>query len=212
MQFGFPPINNVTGYFKLKPAKSLNSALYQLAKWLGIIQNEFYGSQAYSFMTVFLAPFVEKLHESKIIQEIRKFIYDINQLPNLVGREISETLIFSSLSILKSFSNVITTGPNGKKNNIYENFNEECMKIFKALIQVYKEGYNNNLISSPINFLIINNHILEDIDKEYSDFWNDIEKVNSSYFLNYCPDEYKNKAIKQISANNYNSFGVLQNI
>ena len=39
LKHGFPPMNNLKGYHKQKPAKNLKSALYQLIKWLTIIQN-----------------------------------------------------------------------------------------------------------------------------------------------------------------------------
>ncbi|UCD02289.1 MAG: anaerobic ribonucleoside-triphosphate reductase [Promethearchaeota archaeon] len=209
---GLPPINSSAEFYKEKPAKNLNYALYHLSKWLGMIQSEFYGNQGFNFITTFLAPYLRDMAEEDIIQKIKKLIYEINQLSVLIGREISQISISSSLSIFKAFSEVPAIGPNGKVKDVYENYHEESMKLFKAFIIAFKGGYDSRPILSPLHQIILDNRLVDDIDKIYLKFWEDIEKMNSSYFLNLCEEKFKEKILKQESTKNNYSFGTLQNI
>ena len=53
---------------------------------------------------------------------------------------------------------------------------------------------------------------MDDIDEIYLNFWNNIEKMNSSYFINLCEDTFKDKILKQQSTKTHYNFGILQNI
>lgn len=209
---GLPPTDHLVGYYKQKPANNFTSALYHLSKWLGMTQSEFYGNQGFNFITTFLAPYVRDLTEEKIIQKIRKLIYEINQLPAIIGREISPTSISSSITIFKAFSEVPAIGPNGKIKNVYGDYYEESIKLFRALILAFKEGYDNHPILSPKHQIILDNKLVDDIDEIYLNFWNNIEKMNSSYFINLCEDTFKDKILKQQSTKTHYNFGILQNI
>ncbi len=209
---GLPPIGYSAGYVKQEPAQDLTSALYHLSKWRGMTQSEFYGNQGFNFITTFLAPYVQDSSEEKIIRGIRNFIYEINQLPVIIGHEISQTSIFSSHSIFEAFSEVPAVGPSGKIKNVYGNYHDEAKKLFKALIHVYKEGYDNNPVPTPEHQLILDNKLIAEIDNIYSNFWNEIEIMSSLCFVNLCLDIYKDKIIKQISEKNYANFGILQNV
>ncbi|MFX0104798.1 MAG: anaerobic ribonucleoside-triphosphate reductase [Candidatus Hodarchaeota archaeon] len=209
---GLPPIDYMEGYYRQKPANNFISALNHLSKWLGMTQSEFYGNQGFNFITTFLAPYVGDLTEERIAQRIRKLIYEINQLPIIIGREISQTSISSSISIFKAFSEVPAIGPNGKIKGVYGEYQEESIKLFRALILTFKEEYENQPILSPIHQIILDNKLIDNIDKIYSNFWDDIEKMNSSYFINLCDDIYKDEILKQKSTKSHYNSGILQNI
>ncbi|MFX1301968.1 MAG: anaerobic ribonucleoside-triphosphate reductase [Promethearchaeota archaeon] len=209
---GLPPIGYSSGYIKQEPAKDLISALYHLSKWRGMTQSEFYGNQGFKYITSFLAPYVQDFSEEKLIREIRNFIYEINQLPIIIGHGISQTSISSSQSIFEVFSEVPSVGPSGKIENVYGNYQDEGIKLFKALIHVYKEGYDNNPITTPELQLILDNKLIREIENIYSNFWNEIGIISSFYFVNLCLDIYKDKIIKQISNKNYANVGILQNV
>lgn len=209
---GLPPIGYSASYSKQKPAKDFISALYHLSKWLGMTQSEFYGNQGFIFITTFLAPYVQDLSEENIVKEIRKFINGINQLPFIIGRRIPQTSISSSVSIFEAFSEVPAISFSGKTENVYGNYQEECIKIFKALILAFKDGYYNTPISTPEYRLILDDKLIVEVDNIYSNFWDEIKIIDSLFFVNLCLDMYKHKIIKQISEKNYANFGVLQNI
>ncbi|MFX0155363.1 MAG: anaerobic ribonucleoside-triphosphate reductase [Candidatus Hodarchaeota archaeon] len=209
---GLLPIDNLRGFYKQKPATDLKTALYHLSKWLGMTQSEFYGNQGFKFINIFLAPYVQNTSEDKIIQEIREFLYEINQLPFIIGRNIANTLISSSFSIFEVLKETPAIGPEGKITNTYINYLEESLRLFKALILAFKEFYNINSYSIPKHYLILDIKFLDEIENNISNFWEDPIMVNSLYFMNFCLDSYKDKIIDQITKNNQMNFGVLQNV
>jgi ribonucleoside-triphosphate reductase len=210
---GFPPMDNLKGYYKQKPAKNLKSALYQLVKWLGIIQNEFYGNQGYNFLNNFLAPYVTNLSDTEIIQEIKNFIYDINQLPLTIGREITKTSIASSSSILNELISVPAISPDGENKNGYGSFQNENIRIFKALLLVFKEIYQTDpLYSIPRHNIILDYDFLDTWNKIYPNFFEDNELLCSSSFINFNLINPKYKYLNRTLSEEYHNFGVLQNI
>jgi ribonucleoside-triphosphate reductase len=58
----------------------LGSALGQMANFLGILQSEWAGAQAFSSFDTYLAPYVfkDKLEYKDIKRGIRSFIYNLN--------------------------------------------------------------------------------------------------------------------------------------
>jgi len=213
LHYGFPPINNLRSHFKQKPPKDLSSALFQFSKWLGTVQSEFYGSQGFNLITVFLAPYITSLTEEKIKQEIRKFVYEINLLPIIAGREIPSTSISSCISIFENFSKVPAINPNGKINNVYEVYQEQCLKLFKALVFVFKEISEKTInYSTPKHQIFLNNKFLEEVERFYAKFWDDIDTFSDISFINFCLEDYYNKNLEKMSKNSLHNFGVLQNI
>ncbi len=72
--------NGIPGRVKAGPPKHLSSALGQMVNFLGTLQNEWAGAQAFSSFDTYLAPFVRKdrLGYSEIRQAIQEFIYNLN--------------------------------------------------------------------------------------------------------------------------------------
>lgn len=62
------------------PAKHLSTLIQQIVNFLGIMQNEWAGAQAFSSFDTYLAPFVKKdnLTEKEVRQCIQSFIYGVN--------------------------------------------------------------------------------------------------------------------------------------
>ncbi len=63
-----------------KPAKHLSTLIQQIVNFLGIMQNEWAGAQAFSSFDTYLAPFVrkDKLTEKEVKQCLQSFIYGVN--------------------------------------------------------------------------------------------------------------------------------------
>ena len=62
------------------PAKHLSTLIQQIVNFLGIMQNEWAGAQAFSSFDTYLAPFVKKdnMSEKEVRQCIQSFIYGVN--------------------------------------------------------------------------------------------------------------------------------------
>jgi ribonucleoside-triphosphate reductase len=72
--------NGIPGRVESGPPKHLSSALGQMVNFLGTLQNEWAGAQAFSSFDTYLAPFVrkDKLGYREIRQAIQEFIYNLN--------------------------------------------------------------------------------------------------------------------------------------
>jgi anaerobic ribonucleoside-triphosphate reductase len=72
--------NGVPGRIEAAPPKHLSSAVGQMVNFLGTLQNEWAGAQAFSSFDTYLAPFVRKdrLRYEEVRQCIQEFIYNLN--------------------------------------------------------------------------------------------------------------------------------------
>lgn len=72
--------NGVPGRAESNPPRHLSSALGQMVNFLGTLQNEWAGAQAFSSFDTYLAPYVRKdeLTYAQIKQAIQEFIYNLN--------------------------------------------------------------------------------------------------------------------------------------
>ena len=79
-QLLFEGFNGVQGKPEATPPKHLSSALGQMVNFLGTLQNEWAGAQAFSSFDTYLAPFVRKdaLSYATIRQCMQEFIYNLN--------------------------------------------------------------------------------------------------------------------------------------
>jgi ribonucleoside-triphosphate reductase len=72
--------NGVTGKVDAAPPQHLTSAIGQMVNFLGTLQNEWAGAQAFSSFDTYLAPFVRKdrLTFADVKQNIQEFIFNLN--------------------------------------------------------------------------------------------------------------------------------------
>ena len=73
-------LNGVPGRVEAGPPKHLSSALGQMVNFLGTLQNEWAGAQAFSSFDTYLAPYVRKdnLSFEEVRQAVQEFIYNLN--------------------------------------------------------------------------------------------------------------------------------------
>jgi len=86
--------NGVPGKVEAGPPKHLSSAVGQMVNFLGTLQNEWAGAQAFSSFDTYLAPFVRKddLSYDDVRQCIQEFIYNLN-VPSRWGTQTPFTNI-----------------------------------------------------------------------------------------------------------------------
>lgn len=72
--------NGVPGRAESGPPKHLSSALGQMVNFLGTLQNEWAGAQAFSSFDTYLAPYVriDRLDYPAVKQAVQEFIYNLN--------------------------------------------------------------------------------------------------------------------------------------
>lgn len=73
-------LNGVPGKVEAGPPKHLSSAVGQIVNFLGTLQNEWAGAQAFSSFDTYMAPFVRKdrLSYEDVRQSIQELIYNLN--------------------------------------------------------------------------------------------------------------------------------------
>ncbi len=86
--------NGVSGKVEASPPRHLSSAVGQMVNFLGTLQNEWAGAQAFSSFDTYLAPFVRKdgLSYEEVRQNIQEFIYNLN-VPSRWGSQTPFTNI-----------------------------------------------------------------------------------------------------------------------
>jgi ribonucleoside-triphosphate reductase len=73
-------LNGVPGKVEAGPAKHLSSAVGQIVNFLGTLQNEWAGAQAFSSFDTYMAPYLRKdqLCYSAVLQCIQELVYNLN--------------------------------------------------------------------------------------------------------------------------------------
>lgn len=73
-------LNGVAGKVEANPPKHLSSATGQIVNFLGTMQNEWAGAQAFSSFDTYLAPYIRKdnLPYEEVLQCIQELIYNLN--------------------------------------------------------------------------------------------------------------------------------------
>ena len=87
-------LNGVPGKVEAGPPKHLSSAVGQMVNFLGTLQNEWAGAQAFSSFDTYLAPFVrrDRLAYDQVKQCIQEFVYNLN-VPSRWGTQTPFTNI-----------------------------------------------------------------------------------------------------------------------
>lgn len=72
--------NGVPGKAEAGPAKHLSAAVGQMVNFMGTLQNEWAGAQAFSSVDTYLAPYVrkDKLSYTQVYQSMQELVYNLN--------------------------------------------------------------------------------------------------------------------------------------
>ncbi|WP_348798456.1 ribonucleoside triphosphate reductase [Flavobacterium adhaerens] len=204
--------NGVRGRVESKAPSHFREALGQMANFLGILQSEWAGAQAFSSFDTYLAPYVfaDDLTFDEILKAVRSFVYNLN-VPARWGQSpfTNITLDWVVPEDLKQqiptkndhhfFENNIDYFllVRAKKRGVtkltdlrYEHFQEEMNLINKAYYTVMTEGDANG---QPFTFPIPTVNITEEFDWEGENtdlLFENTAKIGSSYFQNFIGSQY----------------------
>ncbi len=205
--------NGIRGRVESKAPSHFREALGQMANFLGILQSEWAGAQAFSSFDTYLAPYVFKddLSFDDVLKAVRSFVYNLN-VPARWGQSpfTNITLDWIVPEDLKTqiptkndfhfFENnfnhdlLVRAQERGvtKVTDLrYEHFQKEMNLINKAYYTVMTEGDANG---QPFTFPIPTVNITEefDWDGENTDLlFENTAKIGSSYFQNFIGSQYK---------------------
>jgi ribonucleoside-triphosphate reductase len=123
------------------PPKHFSTALLQLANFIGTIQNEWAGAQAFNNLDIYLAPYarMDKLSYKEIKQEMQQFIYNLNISSRWAGQTPFTNLTFD-LKIPDDLKNEKAIHAGKTLDSTYGEYQKEVDLINKAFMEIMIEG------------------------------------------------------------------------
>jgi ribonucleoside-triphosphate reductase len=137
-------LGGVRGKITSTPASHLSTLCNQMVNFLGIMQNEWAGAQAFSSFDTYLAPFVkkDKLTYKEVKQCIQSFIYGVNT-PSRWGTQAPFTNITLDWTVPNDMAELNAIVGGVEQDFKYKDCVEEMKMINKAFIEVMIEGDAN---------------------------------------------------------------------
>ncbi len=123
------------------PAKHLSTLIQQIVNFLGIMQNEWAGAQAFSSFDTYLAPFVKKdgLTEKEVRQCLQSFIYGVNT-PSRWGSQAPFTNITLDWTVPEDLKDKPALADGKEQDFTYADCQGEMDIINKVFIELMIEG------------------------------------------------------------------------
>ena len=137
-------LGGVGGKITSKPAKHLASLCNQMVNFLGIMQNEWAGAQAFSSFDTYLAPFVKVDHLSyyDVKKCIESFIYGVNT-PSRWGTQAPFSNITQDWTVPNDLKNIPAIVGGQDMDFTYGDCQAEMDMVNKAFIEIMIEGDAN---------------------------------------------------------------------
>ncbi|MCK4419596.1 ribonucleoside triphosphate reductase [Candidatus Aerophobetes bacterium] len=160
----FEGFNGVPGIVESKPARHLDTALLQMANFIGTLQNEWAGAQAFNSIDTYLAPLVRKdaLNYEQVKQAVQKFVFNLNITSRWGGQSPFTNLTFDWIVPDDLKKQPVILGGELLKET-YGDYQKEMDLINKAFIEVLIEG---DMRGRPFTFPIPTYNLTRDFDWE----------------------------------------------
>ena len=137
-------LGGVVGKITSAPANHLSTLCNQMVNFLGIMQNDWAGAQAFSSFDTYLAPFVKKdnLTYKEVKQCIQSFIYGVNT-PSRWGTQAPFTNITLDWVVPNDMAELNAIVGGKEMDFKYKDCEKEMAMVNKAFIEVMIEGDAN---------------------------------------------------------------------
>ncbi len=137
-------LGGIPGKITSAPASHLSTLCNQMVNFLGIMQNEWAGAQAFSSFDTYLAPFVkvDKLTYKEVKQCIQSFIYGVNT-PSRWGTQAPFTNITLDWVVPNDLAELPAIVGGKEMDFCYKDCVEEMAMVNKAFIEIMIEGDAN---------------------------------------------------------------------
>jgi len=193
-------LGGITGKITSAPARHLSVLCNQMVNFLGIMQNEWAGAQAFSSFDTYLAPFVkaDNLSYYEVKKCIESFVYGVNT-PSRWGTQAP----FSNITLDWTVPDDLAELPaivGGKAMDFkYKDCKKEMDMVNKAFIETMIEGDSNG---RGFQYPIPTYSITKDFD------WSDTEnnrllfemtaKYGTPYFSNYINSDMEPSDVRSM--------------
>ena len=193
-------LGGVTGKITSSPAAHLSTLCNQMVNFLGIMQNEWAGAQAFSSFDTYLAPFVkiDNLTYKQVKQCLQSFIFGVNT-PSRWGTQAPFTNITLDWVVPNDMAELNAIVGGKECNFKYKDCVKEMAMINKAFIEIMIEGDANG---RGFQYPIPTYSITKDFD------WSDTEnnrllfemtaKYGTPYFSNYINSDMEPSDVRSM--------------
>jgi len=193
-------LGGIPGKITSSPAKHLSVLCNQMVNFLGIMQNEWAGAQAFSSFDTYLAPFVkaDKLDYPAVKKCIESFIYGVNT-PSRWGTQAPFSNITLDWTVPSDMANMPAIVGGKNMDFTYGDCKAEMDMINKAFIETMVEGDANG---RGFQYPIPTYSITKDFD------WSDTEnnrllfemtsKYGTPYFSNYINSDMEPSDVRSM--------------
>jgi len=193
-------LGGVTGKITSSPAGHLSTLCNQMVNFLGIMQNEWAGAQAFSSFDTYLAPFVkvDNLSYKEVKQCIQSFIYGVNT-PSRWGTQSPFTNITLDWTVPNDLAELNCIVGGKEMDFKYKDCKKEMDMVNKAFIEIMIEGDANG---RGFQYPIPTYSITRDFD------WSETEnnqllfemtaKYGTPYFSNYINSDMEPSDVRSM--------------
>ena len=193
-------LGGVTGKITSSPAGHLSTLCNQMVNFLGIMQNEWAGAQAFSSFDTYLAPFVkvDNLTYKEVKQCIQSFIYGVNT-PSRWGTQSPFTNITLDWTVPNDLAELNCIVGGKEMDFKYKDCKKEMDMVNKAFIEIMIEGDANG---RGFQYPIPTYSITRDFD------WSETEnnqllfemtaKYGTPYFSNYINSDMEPSDVRSM--------------
>ena len=193
-------LGGVPGKITSSPAKHLSTLCNQMVNFLGIMQNEWAGAQAFSSFDTYLAPFVkaDNLSFKEVKQCIQSFIYGVNT-PSRWGTQAPFTNITLDWTVPNDLAELNAIVGGKELDFKYKDCQAEMDMVNKAFIETMIEGDANG---RGFQYPIPTYSITKDFD------WSETEnnkllfemtaKYGTPYFSNYINSDMEPSDVRSM--------------
>ena len=193
-------LGGIPGKITSSPAGHLSTLCNQMVNFLGIMQNEWAGAQAFSSFDTYLAPFVkvDNLTQKEVKQCIQSFVYGVNT-PSRWGTQAPFSNITLDWTVPKDLANLPAIVGGKEMDFTYGDCVEEMRMVNKAFIEIMIEGDANG---RGFQYPIPTYSITRDFD------WSETEnnkllfemtaKYGTPYFSNYINSDMEPSDVRSM--------------
>ena len=193
-------LGGITGKITSAPARHLSVLCNQMVNFLGIMQNEWAGAQAFSSFDTYLAPFVkvDNLSYPEVKKCIEAFIYGVNT-PSRWGTQAPFSNITLDWTVPDDLAELPALVGGVEMDFKYKDCKKEMDMVNKAFIETMSEGDSNG---RGFQYPIPTYSITKDFD------WSDTEnnrllfemtaKYGTPYFSNYINSDMQPSDVRSM--------------
>ncbi len=191
--------NGVPGKVESSPPKHLSSAVGQMVNFLGTLQNEWAGAQAFSSFDTYLAPFVrlDRMSYAAVKQCIQEFIYNLN-VPSRWGTQTPFTNITLDWTCPRDLRDQTPVVGGEEAPFTYGELQAEMDMINRAYLEVMGAGDDKGRI---FTFPIPTYNITPDFDWEHPNtdlLFEMTAKYGLPYFQNFLNSDLQPHMVRSM--------------